>query len=719
MLSSLLWLPSFSAEAQTDIRKDNVYVGIDLGTTFTCVRLFKEETKTFDYLTYGMDMQNTIPSTVYINSIDDGENLGYSIGYEANAQLEVNYDFLRYFYGYKRMMGISDIQSDDPLQKFREEVSYKCVKTKDNSGKAFWYFPCKIGDSKEVKLTPTLLSSLYLKKLRSMLVDRYEVKQVVVTTPAHFSETQNKETFQAAVNAGFASEIVHISKEPVAACAAYLRLAKLPTNGEEQTVMVFDFGGGTLDISIVEISKDVDASSPLGTENIVVLTLDGDNFLGGENVNEELVKHFYKRVETIKKYDAQSNDMLRLREFANAFKLAICNKQLAIDAEAEKNGNKNPEYNATHTSKFNVTESNSIEFTLTIEEFDRIIEPIYKRIMGKFFDPITGMFREKEGSYLRKPVDKSIISNVILVGGSTRIPKIRRMLKNDVCPNANLKYDLDADKAVADGACYFALSYSDNKDVAQPGLNVMSVVPLPIGIEVKGGMFHEVLHKDSRIPIKVSANFTTVFDGQRNVTVRVASGMRPKFKDNEYIGQFDMEIENAEQRKAGEPEIVITIDYNEDYKFKVTAKDNKTNKEVSTVFNDSYGREDKHKVDEIIKNSKAFSAVDEEIRNKSTKLNELNMEVSKIEMSIKAVKLSEDDQMYFDTIVQGFKEFTSQNIDDMTLPVIDAKIESAKKSYEELMQRMGAGKTAEQPPADQWVPPHEQEATQKEKGREL
>lgn len=693
-----------AADAATEQAREDVYCGIDLGTTTTCAYIYHPTTKVYENLIMDNEGHDMIPSTVYLSKIDENNNPVVHIGHEANQLNEAAPDSDRYAYGFKRIMGVPDLASNPQLVNFQKHVTYKVEAhresvvdpvTKQPQVRSYQEIVLK-ANGKEYRFTPTMLSSLVLQHVMKRLeAKNYNPLRTFITTPAYFNPIQDQETVTAAEMVGFKN--VKIEKEPVAACAAYAETADLRLDNTEK-VLVFDFGGGTLDISVVEVTKEADEAENGATKsqniysNLSVNKVVGDNFLGGENVNNELVKFFQEHIESnyknqISFTNPAMNNMLRLRLFTEEFKLKLCNAQNEKGDAAEI------------SSDFISGENVKVTFKMTGAKFNEVAAPVFKRIDALFNDPVTGLFRKSQGDIHSSIVDPQSIGKIILVGGSSRIAYLSKYLSG-IRPNVPLYTRVDTDKAVAHGAAIMCVM-----DAAAPGdasITVSNIVPLPIGIKVVGDLFEPIIHDGEVIPTYSTKTFTTVQNNQPSIHLCVAAGVRPRYDQNEHIGDFVLHIDPA---PAGVPKIEVRVDYNYDFSFQVTATDQTTQKKVSKSFSSAYGNPPKDKIAKMLTAAKENKEKDDLVRKLAEESRGVRAAVDELEASLNAAtKLSEEDRAFYRTLISDHREFLDKQALDSTSEVLATKLAAVKEQMEDLQKRVAASTAGETPDAPTGTP---------------
>ena len=497
-------------------------VGIDLGTTNSCVAIFEGgEPKVIP----NREGTRTTPSVVAFQ--ESGEIL---VGLPAKRQAIINAE--NTIFGIKRLMGRKF--NDPVVQEWRKRVPYKIVEAPNGDAHV---------EVRGKRMSPPEISAMILRKIKQDLEEYLgtEVKDVVITVPAYFDDTQRQATKDAGRIAGL--NVIRIINEPTAACLAYGLEKK-----KEGIIAVFDLGGGTFDISILEIGDGV----------FEVKATSGDTFLGGEDFDMRIVDYIAEEFKKEHGIDLRQDKMAlqRLKEAAEKAKI-----ELSSTLETEINL---PFITADATGPKHLV------MRLTRAKLESLVEDLIERLE----EPCR--IAMKDAGITPKDIDE-----VILVGGMTRMPRVQQKVK-EIFGKEPVK-GVNPDEVVAMGAAIqAAVLKGEVKDVL-----LLDVVPLSLGIETLGGVFTVIIPRGTTIPTRRSQIFTTAADNQTAVTIHVLQGERPLAKDNKSIARFD--LVGIPPAPRGVPQIEVTFDIDADGILHVTAKDLGTGKEQSIVVRPTSG----------------------------------------------------------------------------------------------------------------------------------
>ncbi|XP_068240197.1 heat shock 70 kDa protein cognate 4-like [Palaemon carinicauda] len=528
-------------------------IGIDLGTTYSCVAVFQNE----KVVIIANDQGNrTTPSYVAFN---DTERL---IGEAAKKQCALNPK--NTIFDVKRLMGRNYI--DDCVQRVIKILPYEII-DEENKPKI------QVEYKKEKKvLTPEEVSSMILSKMKK-IAENYlgrNINKAVITVPAYFNDSQRQATKDAGTIAGL--DVIRMINEPTAAAIAY----GLNNDTKEQNVLIFDLGGGTFDVSILNISND---------GIFEVKSTAGDTHLGGEDFDSILLDYFTR--EFSKKYKKDlSNNKRSLRRLRSACETAKRTLSSSTQATIEIDS---------------LYEGIDFHTTITRAKFENLCGSLFKNTLV----PV-------ERALIDAKLDKSDIDEIVLVGGSTRIPKIQNLLQT-FFNEKNLNKSINPDEAVAYGAAIQAAILSGDKSDKIKDLLLLDVTPLSLGIETAGNIMTTLIKRNATIPTSKFENFTTYSDNQECVNIKIYEGERTKTKDNNYLGEF--QLNNIPQAPKGIPKIKVTFDIDANGILNVSATEESSGKsEKITITNDS-GRLNKEEVDRMIKEAEMYAAQDRELRN--------------------------------------------------------------------------------------------------------
>lgn len=530
-------------------------IGIDLGTTNSAVAYVPAGSNEPQILEND-DGGRTIPSIVAFNNRGD-----VMIGESAKRQWVINPH--NTFYSTKRLIGRKF--NTEEVQNDVKGVTYGIVEGENGDA---WVKTIGVGD--DVRYSPEQIGGLILKEMkhiaeRSLGLDDNSIKNAVVTVPAYFNDSQRQATKTAGELVGL--NVVRVLNEPTAASLAY-GLGK----DNDGIVAVYDLGGGTFDISILDIEDGV----------FEVKATNGDTHLGGEDFDNLLVNWILDefKVKTgidLKQMGETAGDMTalqRIREAAEKAKIELSHVPV------------------TKIELPFITEKESISIELTEKQLDEMSMPLIERTL----EPLKKALSDAELS----PED---INEVILVGGMTRMPKIREIVSNFFNKNANT--EVNPDEAVALGAAIQgAVLSGEVKDVL-----LLDVTPLTLGIETYGGLFSKLIPRNTTIPCKLQQMYSTAVDGQNAIEVNVYQGERPLVQDNKLIGKF--KLSDIPPKPKGTPQIEVSFDIDADGIIKVSACDKETGKKSSiTVFGKTGLSKDE--IEDMVKRSKESSKHDEQ-----------------------------------------------------------------------------------------------------------
>ena len=522
-------------------------IGIDLGTTNSCVAVMDGgEAKVVE----NAEGDRTTPSIIAYSN--EGETL---VGQPAKRQAVTNPD--NTLFAIKRLIGRQF--KDDVVQKDIKMVPYK-IDQADN-GDAWVEVN---GD----KMSPPQISAQVLQKMKKTAEDFLgeEIKEAVVTVPAYFNDSQRQATKDAGKIAGL--DVKRIINEPTAAALAY----GMDKKAGDSTVAVYDLGGGTFDISVIEIAETD------GEHTFEVLSTNGDTFLGGEDFDLRLIDYLAEEFKKESGMDLH-NDPLALQRL----------KEAAEKAKIELSSAQQTEVNLPYITADASCPKHIVQ-KLTRAKFESLVEELVERTL----DPVKVAIQDAD-------LDVSKIDDVILVGGQTRMPLVQQKV-TDFFGKESRK-DVNPDEAVAVGAAIQAAVLSgDVNDVL-----LLDVTPLSLGIETLGGVASPLIDKNTTIPTKKTQVFSTADDNQTAVTIHVVQGERKQAAQNKSLGRFDLSDIPAAPR--GLPQIEVALDLDANGILNVSAKDKATGKEQSIVIKASSGLSDEE-IDQMVKDAEAHSADD-------------------------------------------------------------------------------------------------------------
>ena len=601
----LAFLALASAEAGKKREVDGPVIGIDLGTTYSCVGIFKNGRVEIIPNEFG---NRITPSFV---AFTDEERL---VGEAAKNQALI--DPKRSIYVVKRLMGRKF--DDNEVQRDIKWLPYDVV---SKGGKPY----VSVDTGAGVKtLSPEEVSSMVLLKMKA-IAENYlgqEVKYAVITVPAYFNDAQRQATKDAGTISGM--EVLRIINEPSAAAIAY----GLDKKQGEKNVIVFDLGGGTFDVSLLTIDNGV----------FEVMATSGDTHLGGEDFDQRLTDHFAKVFKKKHSVDVRT-DARALQKLKSEVEKAKRDLSSVLQVKISIEG---------------LMDGIDFEETITRARFEELCADLFKKTLV----PVQTVMDDSG-------FKKSEIDEIVLVGGSTRIPKVQQLIKeffNGKEPNRGI----NPDEAVAYGAAVQGGILGGQATEETKDLLFIDVTPLTLGIETVGGVMTKIIARGSTIPSKKTQTFTTYQDQQSTVTIAVYEGERALVKDNHMLGKFD--LNGIPPAPRGVPQIDVTFEIDENSILTVSAHEKGTDqKETINITNDK-GRLTKEEIEAMVADAEKFADADKAIKEKIDARHQLENYIYQMRNTIEdkdklADKIDDEDKSTIADALSEAQDWLSSNDD--------------------------------------------------------